>query len=78
MDLISQQLAAAMGLHGRDRRCASQAERARQTVTKGIKSAIAKIRSSNPALGHYLATTVVTGYFCAYLPDADVMISWLV
>jgi len=76
MDIISQQLALAVGLRGKDRLHVSQAERARQTVTHGIKAVIAKIRAGNPALARYLAATIATGYFCAYVPDPDLMISW--
>jgi AAA ATPase domain len=76
IDLVTEQLVAAIGLGGRDRGVSSQAERARQTVTKGIKSVIAKIRAANPALARHLAATIATGYFCVYLPDPDVIISW--
>jgi hypothetical protein len=77
MTIISRQLAAAIGLGGRHRHGPSQAERARQTVTKGIKSAIAKIRAGNPALARHLAATIATGYFCVYALEPDVTISWL-
>jgi tetratricopeptide (TPR) repeat protein len=71
IDLISRELAAAVGLGGNDRITKSVGERARSTVTKGIKSAIAKIRDAHPNAGRYLARTVRTGYFCAYEPDPD-------
>ena len=66
-----------MGLGGRDRRASSGAERARLTVTKGIKAALEKIRASDPSLGQHLATSIKTGYFCSYTPDPQRPITWL-
>src|SRR5262249_25379973 len=43
IEAISEQLAAAVGLGGRDRLAASDADRARQAVTKCIKMALEKI-----------------------------------
>jgi len=68
-DFLVAELAAAVGLGGRDRRAAAMAERARLNVTKAIKAALSKIRASHPALGHHLATSITTGTFCAYTPD---------
>ncbi len=76
MERITEQLAAAVGLGGRDRRAASDAERARLTVTKGIKAAVEKLRASDPSLGHHLATTVNTGSFCSYTPDPQRPVEW--
>ncbi len=45
-------------------------------VTKAIKAAIAKIRSSDPVLGRYLATSIKTGNCCAYDPGPDAPIAW--
>jgi CheY-like chemotaxis protein len=69
IDFLTAELAAAVGLGGRDRRAASSAERARLMVTKAIKAALHKIRASHPALGHHLATSITTGTFCTYTPD---------
>lgn len=76
-EFISRELAAAVGLGGRDRPTGSAAERARLAVTKCIKAAIAKTRAAHPAAGRYLARTIRTGYFCAYEPDADDRTSWV-
>ena len=51
MDAIAEQLAAAVGLGGRDRRSSSGAERARSAVTKRIKEAINRIGAVIPPLG---------------------------
>jgi hypothetical protein len=51
IDAITEQLAAAVGLGGRDRRAASEAERARVSVTKALKSAIRRIARRTPSSG---------------------------
>jgi hypothetical protein len=76
LDLLLQQLKAATGLGGRDRRMGSDAERARLNVTHAIRSAMARIREHHPALGHYLEQTVRTGTFCAYVPDPRAAVDW--
>ena len=69
-DLITEELAKAVGLGGRDRRLASAAERARVNVTRSIRTAMAKIAANDDALGRYLEATVKTGTFCCYRPIA--------
>ena len=69
---LTSQLASA----ARGRRANSHAERARMTVTKGIKSAIDKISAADPSLGRHLSATVRTGYFCSYTPDPRHPICW--
>jgi hypothetical protein len=76
IDLIAQQLAAAVGLGGRDRRAPSGAERARSAVTKRIKEAINRIGKAIPLLGRHLATQIKTGYYCSYSPDPDCVPAW--
>ena len=60
----------------RRRATASHAERARVTVTKGIKAALTKIETRHPTLAAHLAATVRRGYFCAYVPDPRHPIEW--
>ena len=48
MRAIAQQLAAAVGLGGRDRQASSDAERARSAVTKRIKEAVSRIAEAIP------------------------------
>ena len=43
IDWLSSELAAAVGLGGRDRQVGADAERARSTVTKAIKAAVHKL-----------------------------------
>jgi hypothetical protein len=76
MDAIAEQLAAAVGLGGRDRRSSSEAERARSAVTKRIKEAIYRIGKVMPALGRHLAGRIKTGYFCSYNPHPDRPAVW--
>ncbi|HEY7496600.1 MAG TPA: AAA family ATPase, partial [Candidatus Tectomicrobia bacterium] len=67
LEWLTDELAAAVGLGGRNRKVASGAERARSTVTKSIKAAVRKICQHHPALGHHLTTHIKTGMFCQYL-----------
>jgi hypothetical protein len=76
MDAIAEQLAAAVGLGGRDRRASSKAERARSAVTKRIKEAVNRIADVIPPLGHHLAVRIKTGYFCSYNPHPDRPVAW--
>jgi len=77
MSAIAQQLQSAVGVGGRDRRPGSQAERARLAVTQCVKASLKKIRQAHPALGHYLGTTIRTGYYCAYQPAPRERGDWL-
>lgn len=76
MEFIEDQLAAAIGLWGRDRRAASTAERARLTVTKRIKGVLERISFRHPPLGDYLGRTIKTGLLCAYVPESDRPTRW--
>jgi hypothetical protein len=72
IEFIEAQLAAAVGLRGRDRKAASHAERARLAVTKAIKAALHRIRHADPELGRHLGVSIQTGHFCAYRPPRPV------
>jgi hypothetical protein len=76
MDAIVHQLAAAVGLGGRDRRASSDAERARSAITKRIKESINRIAEAIPQLGRHLAARIKTGYFCSYNPHPDRPVAW--
>jgi hypothetical protein len=77
MELIAEQLAAAVGLGGRDRPVGADAERARLTVTKSIKAALEKIRANQPELARHLAASIKTGYFCGFTPDPKRAGTWV-
>ncbi len=68
IEAIAEQLAGAVGLGGRDRRAASDAERARINVQRRLKDAIDRIAAADAALGRYLAASVKTGTYCAFEP----------
>ena len=68
IEAIAEQLAAAVGLGGRDRRAASDVERIRINVQRRLKDAIDRIAALDPALGRYLAAAVKTGSTCMYQP----------
>jgi hypothetical protein len=76
IEALVAELARATGLGGRDRRAASATERARQSVTRTIKSAVNKIAEYQPALGHHLRRCIKTGTYCCYTPDPHVTITW--
>src|SRR5262249_50268003 len=68
LDLLLGELRTALGAHGRVRRASADVERRRVAITRRIRSAIAQIAKHHPSLGHHLACTVTTGYYCAYRP----------
>ena len=75
-DFLVAELAGALGLGGRPRRAASPSERARVSVTRAIRAAIARIREHSNALGEHLERTIQTGTFCSYRPDPHAPIDW--
>lgn len=77
IDVLSHELARAMGLHGRDRVAGSFAERSRLNVTRAIKSVIRRVAAADANLGRYLETTVRTGAFCSYTPDSRLPMQWV-
>jgi hypothetical protein len=77
-DFLVGELARAVGLGGRDRRAASDSERARSGVTRAVRQAIARIGEHHPQLGEHLTRTVRTGTYCAYAPDPGASAAWLV
>jgi hypothetical protein len=76
IQFLTGQLAAAVGLGGRDRRAGSPAERARVNITKAVKIALSRIRAHSPALADHLDATIHTGTFCSYTPDPRAPITW--
>ncbi|MBJ7520236.1 MAG: AAA family ATPase [Solirubrobacteraceae bacterium] len=76
LDYVVQELSAAVGLGGRDRRAASDAERARVNVTRAIRSAVKRIAEQDGTVGGHLDVSVRTGLFCRYDPDPGSSIAW--
>lgn len=77
-DAIARELCATVGLRGRARTLSDPRERARQSATKAIKSALARIAAAHPPLGQHLSATIRTGYYCSYRPDPRVPLCWRV
>jgi tetratricopeptide (TPR) repeat protein len=73
---LVRELAHAFGLSGRGRRAASASERARASVTRAVRQAIARISEHHPQLGEHLSRTIRTGTYCAYFPDPRAPAEW--
>jgi len=76
MQFLAGELAAAVGLGGRDRQAGSAAERARVNITRALRTALARIRACSPALADHLDATIHTGTFCSYTPDPRIPVTW--
>jgi tetratricopeptide (TPR) repeat protein len=76
-DFLVRELARAFGLGGRDRRAASASERARASVTRAIRQAMARIGEHHPQLGEHLRRTIRTGTYCGYHPDPRSPAGWV-
>lgn len=73
---IADHLSEALGLGGRDRRPASNTERARVNITKRIKNTIEKIASDAPKLGRHLEATIKTGTYLSYSARSEPTMVW--
>jgi len=76
IDALTSELSRAVGLGGRNRRAASASERARQSISKTIKSVVERIAQSDARLGDIFSRCVKTGNFCSYQPDPALEIAW--
>jgi hypothetical protein len=76
LDLLTQELARAVGLRGRDRAFSSPAERARISVTKAIRTAIRLIGRQSPGLAAHFEASIHTGRFCSYATPGAAPPSW--
>jgi non-specific serine/threonine protein kinase len=77
IEFLTHELTGALGLHGRDRKAASDAERARVNITRAIHSTLERIRKYNRELAEHLDVTVHTGMYSAYRPDPRAPIRWV-
>jgi CheY-like chemotaxis protein len=75
-ELLAHELAAAVGLGGRDRKAASDAERGRVNVTRAIKSVLDRIAENSAPLAKHFEATLRTGTFCSYAPDPNATLQW--
>ena len=76
LEWIGTALSAAVGLGGRDRPQASNAERARVNVTRAIHSVLRRIGEHDERAGRVLADCIRTGAFCVYEPDPSRPVDW--
>jgi hypothetical protein len=67
LDRLVEELARVTGLAGRARDFVRDAERARVSVHKAIKRAVATITKIEPTIGREIASHVVTGTRCVFL-----------
>lgn len=75
-DYLLAELAGAVGLGGRARTTGGTAERARTSVTRSLRYALARIAEVHPELGGHLSRAVRTGSCCSYVPDPVVPLTW--
>jgi hypothetical protein len=68
-EFLIKELSRAVGLGGRDRQVSSDSERARVSVTRAIRHAIARLEQHDAGLAEHLTRTIRTGTYCSYLPD---------
>src|SRR5207245_7116029 len=76
IEALAKELSRAVGLGGRNRRAAAASERARQSITKTIKSVLERIAEADAVLGDLLSHGIRTGTFCSYQPDPELPIAW--
>jgi non-specific serine/threonine protein kinase len=76
IEALARELTRAVGLGGRNRRAASDSERARLNVTRAIKTAVRLISEEDKSLAAFFTRTIKTGTFCAYQPDPRQPVLW--
>jgi tetratricopeptide (TPR) repeat protein len=76
-DYLIGELSRAFGLGGRQRPSGDPSERARASVTRAVRYALARIREHTPVLAEHLQHTVHTGTYCSYTPDPRARAAWL-
>jgi hypothetical protein len=75
-DYLLAELSRAVGLGGRHRSIGGTAERARTSVTRSLRYALAKLAQHHPAVATHLKHSVHTGTYCSYAPDPLTPIQW--
>lgn len=73
IDKVSAELGRAFGIGGRARPQGSAIERARMSVTKALRAAIARIADAEPELGEALDSAVRTGARLVYRPSGSAL-----
>ena len=73
---LADHLAAALGLAGSVRGWSGPAEKARQSVTKTLRSAVVRIELVDPLVAAHLRASLRTGTWCSYEPDPSASLAW--
>ena len=76
LEFLEAEISRAVGLGGRERKHATETQRARVNVANAIRALTTKIAKEHPSLARYLRLTIHTGYFCSYSPDPRSAPSW--
>ena len=77
-DYLIAELSRAVGLGGRARLACATAERARTSVTRSMRYAVARLAEHHPTLGQHLTQALGTGTYCVYRPDPRAPVDWTV
>ncbi|WP_107704681.1 hypothetical protein [Nocardioides allogilvus] len=75
-DYLVAELGRALGLGGRDRTTHGTSERARTSVTRSLRYALARISEQDAELGAHLGRCVRTGLYCSYQADPMARLVW--
>ena len=78
LDAIVAELATSLGLYGRARQGGSPTEKARQSVTKALRSAVRQLDDGAPRLAAHLEVSLRTGTYCSYRPEPAAQLTWIV
>lgn len=77
-EYLMAELSSAVGLGGRYRTTGGDAERARTSVTRTLRYALAKLSEYHPLAAGHLERSINTGTYCSYTPDPTALVSWTV
>jgi tetratricopeptide (TPR) repeat protein len=72
------ELSRGLGIGGRPRNTAGSAERARTAVARSLRYALDALAADLPAAAAHLRTSLRTGVYCSYAPDALAGVRWSV
>ena len=75
-DYLVRELSGAFGIGGRSRLPGSTSERARASVTRSLRYAVARIAEHHPPMAAHLDRTLRTGTYCSYAPDPRMPAHW--
>ncbi|HVM40338.1 MAG TPA: transcriptional regulator [Acidimicrobiia bacterium] len=75
-EYLVRELSRAFGLGGRERTADSPSERARASVGRAVRYAMARLHEHHPAVAAHLDQALRTGTYCVYQPDPGLDIAW--